>query len=286
VTISINSNLQSTVAIRRLNQADQNLTRSLNQLSSGSRINSAADDAAGLAIALALRATTRIASIAIRNGNDGISLIAVADGALNEIGQVLTRMAELAEQSANGTLRNKQRSALEFEFQALASEIDRIAVTTELNGISLVSGHHAVSFQIGFDSRSTSQITFLTALSGGTLDDLSLALNSRLLYSLNGATEQEAIRASLTTLDAVMAAIQNVSEKRGNLGAINNRLETAVQNLAVSRENFSAAESRIRDVDVATASADLVRNQILQKTAAAVLGQANQQPYLVLKLLT
>jgi len=254
-------------------------------LSSGQRINKASDDAAGLAIADSLRADQRVASVAIRNANDGISTIAIADSALGEIGGVLSRLAELAEQSANGVYSNTQRSALQNEFVALASEIERIASTTVFNGVALISGGATTTLQVGFSSASTSQIQFSGVQ--GTLAALGLANTgtSALAYSISAAGSEGAQSAARLALDAVNEAISSLAVQRGNLGATEARLSVAIKNLSVSRENFAAAESRIRDVDVASESAELTRLNILQQAGAAVLAQANQQPQLALSLL-
>ena len=244
------------------------------------------DDAAGLAIADALRADARIASVAIRNSNDGISMISIADGALDQMSSVLTRMAELAEQAANGTLGSPQRSALNQEFVALGSEIQRIAVTTTFNGIDLLSGGASVLLQVGFDSASTSQIQFSGV--DGTLEAVGLAAagSDQLIYSLNAAgTTLNAQAAARSALDAVKLAINSLTTSRGTLGAAESRLNVTITNLSVARENFTAAESQIRDVDVAEEAANLTRLNILQQAGAAVLAQANQQPQIALSLL-
>lgn len=283
--ITINTNISSLNAQRRLGQSSGQLNKSFEKLSSGLRIVRASDDAAGLAIADSLRADQRIASVAIRNANDGVSLISIADGALSEIGNVLARMAELSEQSANGTLTATQRSALSAEFVSLASEIERIAITTEFNGLKLLSGGAQVSLQIGFNSASTSQISYSGVQ--GTLASLGLANtgNSALIFSLNGATTAGGQAAAQSALDAVKGAISSLTTARGTLGAAESRLNVTINNLQVARENFAAAESQIRDVDVASEAANLTRLNILQQAGASVLAQANQQPALALALL-
>ncbi|RMD85511.1 MAG: flagellin FliC [Candidatus Dadabacteria bacterium] len=285
MAITIATNIASINAQRRLNQSSGRLGQSFERLSSGLRINRASDDAAGLAVADSLRADARIAGVAIRNANDGISTIAIADSALNEIGNVLTRMAELSEQSANGVLTTTQRSALANEFTALGSEIERIAFTTNFNGVNLISSGSNIVFQVGFDSASTSQITLNNVR--GTLAALGLAgsNSSSLTYSINGATVADAQSAARNALDAVKNAITSLTSTRGVLGAAGSRLNVAISNLSVARENFLAAESRIRDVDVASEAAELTRLTILQQAGAAVLAQANQQPQLALSLL-
>jgi flagellin len=283
--ITINQNIPSLNAQRRLGQSTAALTKTFERLSSGLRIVRAADDAAGLAIADTLRADQRIASVAIRNANDGISLITIADGALGEMGSVLTRMAELAEQSANGVLTSTQRSALNSEFAALGSEIQRIAVTTEFNGLNLLSGGQQVDLQIGFSSQSTSQIGFSGV--DGTLAALGLAASGSavLTYSINASTTINGQAAAKSALDAVKTAISSLVANRGTLGAAESRLNVTVTNLQVARENFASAESQIRDVDVAAEAANLTRLNILQQAGAAVLAQANQQPQLALSLI-
>lgn len=286
MTISIQANIAAIRSQRLLESNGTSLSQTFQRLSSGSRIVTASDDAAALAIVDSLKAKSRVASVAVRNANDAISLVSITDSALESINQILARMAELAEQSANGTYTNIQRSALNQEFSALASEVDRVAATTRFNGVTMLMDDVALSFQVGFDSLSTSQITFLTSVSAGTLGALNLAQGDRLSYSLNAGTREAAMEASRTALDAVMAAIANVSAKRGNLGALNNRLEAAVGQVSTMRENIEAAAARIRDIDIASESAELVRRNILAQVGAAVLAQANQAPALALRLLS
>ena len=284
--ITINTNIQALRAQRTLGRTTLSLQKSFERLSSGLRIVRAADDAAGLSIADSLRADGRIAQVAIRNANDGISLISIADGALSEMSNVLVRMAELAEQSANGVLSTSQRSALNAEFVALGSEIQRISETTAFNGLQLLSGGQQISLQIGFDSTSASQIAFSGV--DGTLSAIGLATGSdpaQLSFSLNGTDAAAGQASSRSALDAVRAAIGSLTANRGTLGAAESRLSVSINNLQVARENFAAAESQIRDVDVASEAADLTRLNILQQAGAAVLAQANQQPALALALL-
>ena len=244
----------------------------MESLSSGLRINRASDDAAGLAIADSLRRDTRLVSVATRNANDGISLIAVAEGAMAEIGNILSRMVELANQSANGIYTNLQRSPINAEFLALRSEIDRIAAATTFNGTALLSASANITLQVGIDNSSNSQITLNSVL--GTA--ASLAVNTSQINTAATAT---------TALTAVNNAIGSAATRMGTLGAGTSRLETAVSYLAVARENFLAAESRIRGADVAAEVAELARLKILQEAGAAVLAQANLTPQLALRLL-
>ena len=285
MAITLGSNIASLKAQRSINIQSNRLSDVFQRLSSGQRINKASDDAAGLAIADSLKADQRIASVAIRNANDGISTIAIADAALGEIGSVLSRLAELSEQSANGVYSTSQRSALANEFTALGSEIERIAVTTVFNGVTLLSGSAAITLQVGFSSASTSQVSFTGVQ--GTLNALGLAqLNSSALtFSINAGTAVDAQSASRLALDAVRGAIGSLATQRGTLGATESRLNVAINNLTVARENFASAESRIRDTDVAEQAAELTRIGILQQAGAAVLAQANQQPSLALSLL-
>ncbi len=286
MAITLGSNIASLKSQRTLGLSTDGLTKVYERLSSGQRINHAADDAAGLAIADSLKADQRVALVAVRNANDGISTIAIADSALGQIGEVLSRLSELAEQSANGTYSTQQRSALANEFGALGSEIERIAFTTTFNGVRLLSGSSQLIIQVGFNSQSTSQIT----LNGvqGTLAALGLAApsSSSLSYSINAATSLEAQSASRLALDAIQGAISSLAQQRGGLGATESRLVVSINNLLVARENYASAESRIRDVDVAREAAELTRLGILQQAGAAVLAQANQQPALALSLLS
>lgn len=285
MAITLGSNVLSLQAQRKLSNATSQLSNSYEKLSSGMRINKASDDAAGLAIADSLKADQRIAGVAVRNASDGISAVSIADAALGQIGDVLARLSELAEQSSNGVYSTVQRSALQNEFSALASEIERIAVTTEFNGVVLLSGAAGLTLQVGFDSGSTSQLSFYNT--EGTLAALGLASanTSVLTYSINAETSELAQSASLNALDAVNAAITSLATTRGVLGATQSRLEVTIKNLEVAKENFASAESRIRDVDVASEAAELTRINILQQAASSVLAQANQAPGIALTLL-
>jgi flagellin len=238
-----------------------------------------------LAIAENLKAGASTATVAMRNANDGISVITIADQAVGQITNVLNRMSELATQSANGVIDNTQRSALQNEFSALTSEIERIAVSTKFNGLTLLDGQKDLVFQVGFNGGSTSQLTY------GAVDvrlagmGLAQAGSSSSTFSIVGATESEAQESARSAIDAIASALTSVNQKRGNLGALESRLEVTINNLQVARENFKAAESRIRDVDVASEAAELTRLNILQQAGAAVLAQANQVPQLALQLL-
>lgn len=285
MAINIRTNLPSLVAQRNVDGASERLKTSYARLASGLRINRASDDAAGLAIAEGLRAESAIATVAIRNANDGISVVAIADQAIGHIGSILNRLAELAEQSANGVFDTSQRSALQNEFSALTSEVERIAVTTKFNGLGLLSGSGSLVFQVGFDGSSLSRLSYDNI--NTTLQAIGLAATgeSAPTYSISGATVAEAQSAARLALDALHVAVTSINSNRGRLGALESRLQTSIRNLQVARENFTAAESQIRDVDVATEAAELTRLSILQQAGAAILAQANQQPTLALQLL-
>jgi flagellin len=272
MALNIFTNVPSLNAQRHLANSTTNLTKSLERLASGLRINAASDDAAGLAIADRLRADVRIASQAIRNANDGVSAISIGEKALGKVGEILTRLSELASQSATGVITDTQRSAISTEFTALVSEVDRISNTTTFNGVNLLSAGTTVDLQVGLDGTTNSRISF------STVDGSSSGVGLTNVAVSTAASAQSA-------LGAIGSAIATVAQRRGTLGAVESRLSTAIQNLRVARENFSAAESRIRDADVAEETAILTRNTILQQAGVAILAQANQQPSLALQLL-
>lgn len=283
--LAIASNIASLNSQRYLSSNTAKLGKVFERLSSGLRINSPSDDPAGLSLADSLRAQTTLASVAIRNANDGLSITAIADAALEEVGTILERMAELATQSSNGVYDNTQRSALASEFIALGSEIERIAATTQFNNISLLSNSSSITLQVGITGGANSQITINNVTS--TLNALGLAGSgsSALSYSLTGTSTAFAQTASQNALNAINSAISSLSAIRGTIGAAESRLTSAVDYITMARENYAAAESRIRDADVAQEVAELVRLQTIQQSNIAVLAQANLQPQLVLKLL-
>ncbi|NDC38577.1 MAG: flagellin FliC [Proteobacteria bacterium] len=283
--LSIASNITSLRVQSEIAPISNQLGKTFEKLSSGLRINRGSDDPAGLALADSLRANARIATVAVRNANDGISVTSITDSALEQVGAILQRMAELAEQGGNGTYSIAQMSALSTEFVALGSEIDRISKITAFNNINLLSNSSSVSLQVGLNSQTTSQITLQSVL--GTLESLGLAAagSSALSFSLLGINVVQAQSASVLALDAINAAIGSLTTRRGLIGAVENRLSYAIDFLSTARENFLAAESRIRDVDLAQEAANMVRLQILQQAGTAMLAQANQQPQIALKLL-
>ena len=272
--LRVNTNVASINAQRNLSAVTDRLGTNYRRLSTGLRISTAADDAAGLAISERLRSQVRSLEQAKRNANDGISFVQTAEGALNEVSSILTRLRELAIQSSNGSVSNQDKETLDEEFQSLVSEVNRIGRSTEFNGIKLLDGSSStVSFQVGFGTTSgidTLAVSLSPALS------TTLSLNSLDIGS-GGATT--------TAISNIDAAINTVSSLRGSLGAVQNRLGSTINNLAVQVENLSAAESRIRDVDVAYETAQLTRNNILQSASISVLSQANSQPQTALQLL-
>jgi len=285
MAITIGSNITSLTAQRRLGASTDSLNKVFQRLSSGQRINSAADDAAGLTIADSLRASQKVSGIGMRNASDGLSYIGIADGAMAEVGNVLNRLAELAQQSSNGVYSPTQRSALQGEFASLSSEIERISATTIFNDVVLLSGGAATSLQVGFDGRSTAQISIENVQATLTALGLAGSGSSVQIYSLNAVSSDAGQSASRAALDAVNRAIVSLSATRGALGAVESRLRVSIGNLSTIRENYAAAESRIRDTDVASDAAELTRLNILQQAGASILGQANQQPQIALGLL-
>ena len=273
--ISVVSNISSLNAQRNLNKAQNSLSTNIQRLSSGLRINSAADDAAGLSITQNLNSHIVGIKQASRNANDGISVIQTAEGALGEMNNILSRMRELAVQGANeGNMSSNERTYIDQEFQLLESELNRIVNVTEFNGQKLIDGSMStgVNFQVGMRNTSNDRL----ALSVQNTDSTSLGLNDEVLSASTSA--QQAI-------DALDAAIQSVATQRGSLGTTQNRLTMTISNLSNMYENLSASNSRIRDVDVASESAAMTRNQILQQAGVAVLAQANQMPQAALSLL-
>ena len=275
MALSMLTNIASLGAQRNLQKTTGAIAQNIARLSSGLRINKSADDAAGLAISSKMSAHIRCLAQAQRNSNDAVSFIQTAEGALNEIGGLLTRMRELAVQAATGgTLTNSDRSALDQEFQILESEINRIVDVTKYNGQTLLNGaiSAGASFQVGILNSTNDRIT------------LSLASSTATALSTAGYTVSTAANAQ-SALTAVDSAIERVAARRNNLGAVQNRLSVTISNLGSIHENLSAANSRIGDVDVAAETANMARNQILMQAGVSVLSQANSMPGMVLALL-
>lgn len=274
--LRINTNTASLNAQRNLMGTKLGLDKSLERLSSGYRINRAGDDAAGLAISENLRAQIRGLKQASRNAQDGVSLVQVAEGSLNEVSSILIRLRELAVQAASDTIGPVERQFLNVEYDQLVSEIDRIADGTEFNGTQLLSGTGSIlDFQVG--TRNDPNIDRLS-FDASKADANSAALGVNLTSVADKASAQN-------TLAAIDSAIVSVSAMRADFGAIQNRLQSTISNLAVSVENMSAANSRIRDVDVAEETAEMTRNNILLNAGTSVLAQANQTSQTALGLL-
>jgi len=278
MSLVINHNMMAANASRNLGVTYGRLAKSTQRLSSGLRINSAADDAAGLAVREQMRCDIAVLRQGVRNANDGISMIQTADGALSVIDEKLIRMKELAEQAATGTYTKDQRAIMDSEFQQMASEIDRIANATDFNGIKLLDG-----------SQSSGGVTihFGTGASD-TEDYYSVTIGKATSSALGVDTSNISISATANARTALMAIDSAISSKdniRANLGAMQKRLENTISNLTIQAENLQAAESQVSDVDVATEMTEFVRNQVLAQAGVAMLAQANALPQMALTLL-
>jgi flagellin len=284
MAIVINTNTASLVAQRNLSNSTEGLSKSMERLASGLRINSATDDAAGMGLTLRMTGQIRSLGQASRNTMDGISLLQVAEGAFNEAGNILVRLRELAIQSANGTLSGGDRATLQVAANRLIQEISGVANSTSFNGVVLLNtvGGNTIVFQVG---------TGTVAYSVAATDQIAVTLYSLTASSFTSSgtdittlsvTSASTALAALNTLDGVITALNS---SRAALGAAQNGLESRSRNLTISIENLSAARSRIMDVDVAQETSELVRNQILVQAGTSVLAQANQLPSLALSLL-
>jgi flagellin len=275
----INTNIAATITANALAKNDRAMTQTMERLSTGQRINSASDDAAGLAIASKMTSQIRGLDQAVRNGNDAISMLQTADGAMVEVSNMLQRMRELSVQGGNGTLSSSDLTALNTEFVALRTEIDRIADNTQWNGDNLLDGSAGtagvITFQVGYEADQT-----ITADVG----DLNLAAGDILAADLSAITITTATLAN-TQVTALDAAIAGIDSKRATLGSTINTLEFAVDNLANVSQNTSASLSRIQDADYATETTELARTQIIAQAGTAMLSQANQSAQSVLALL-
>jgi flagellin len=279
MSISVLTNVASLNAQRNLATTQANLASSIGKLSSGMRINSAADDAAGLGISENLQANIRSLAQAQRNANDGISLSQVAEGGMNEMQGIVSRMRELSVQSSNSTLGSNERGYIQTEYTQLSQEINRISSVTDFNGQKLLDGSASagLTFQIGIQNTGNDRLAMsIGKLTTSTLGSASLHIASA---SLSTATNAQL---AIGTFDR---AIQQLSQARAKVGAVQNRMTVTVSNLATAQENLTAANSRIRDVDVANESANLTKAQILSQAGLAVLAQANQLPQSALSLL-
>lgn len=271
--VSINTNVASMQAMKNMNKNQQALKTSFNRLSSGLRINTAADDAAGLAVSESMKSQIRSYTVAERNAADGVSMAQTAEGALGEVHGVLGRMRELAMQSSNGTLSSSDRAQINNEFGELQSEITRIQGSAKFNGVSVIATATAsVTFQVGLDNGSADQID----VSFGGVD---------LATVLAGNASVDTATNALDSLASIDNAIDAVSTSRAGFGASMNRLDIASSSIATMKLNLSAANSRITDVDVAAESSALSRNQVLTQAGVSVLAQANQLPQMAFGLL-
>jgi flagellin len=268
--LRINTNVAALNTRRILRRSTLDLNKSLERLSSGLRINRAADDAAGLAIAEGFQSQIRGVQVAQRNSQDGISLVQTAEGALSETTSILQRMRELAVQSSNGTQSAQNRLALDAEVQQLLEQIDDISTDSEFNGLFILSAPQTITLQAGAQASQT----LLIKLEGARTADISV--NTVNISSFTAA------QSAIVTLDS---AIQSISMTRSNLGAIQNRLEFTINTLAIQEENSSFSESQIRDADIATETIRFTRNQILVSAGTSVLAQANIVPQTALQLL-
>jgi flagellin len=288
---TINTNVMSLTAQRNLNQSQGTLATSMQRLSSGLRVNSAKDDAAGLAIAERMNTQVRGMNVAIRNANDGISMAQTAEGGMAEIGSMLQRMRELAVQSSNGTNSADDRANLDAEFQALNSEIGRIAETTQFNGISVLntSGTAAVAASSGVSAVAAvgATIVFQVGANTSTGNTLSISLQDieRLEASSGVANNITTVSATTASITAIDSMIDDITSARADFGAVQSRFESAINNLQIGMENQAAARGRIMDADFAVETANMTRSQILQQAGNAMVSQANSSPQSVLQLL-
>lgn len=268
---------------RNLNTTSNQVGVSAQRLSSGSRITKSGDDPAGASLAKSLQNDSRLMITAIRNANDALSVTNIADAGLAEISSIISRMAELALQSSNGSYTNVQRSSLQLEFAALGSEIDRISQTVTFNDLPLLSNSSAFTAQIGIDGNAQSRITIDSVLA--TTSFLALGSGSSLTYSLSGATTLDAVSASRLAYSALDTAADSVNLQQGVIGAVSGRLSSAIDFLSVTRENILAAEAQINDVNLAEEFANFTKLSVLQNVQVSLSAQANQQPALVANLL-
>ncbi|AGH96414.1 flagellin [Pseudobdellovibrio exovorus] len=274
--LRIATNVQAINAQKNLYGLSNDISTTMARLSSGYRINRSSDDAAGLAISESLKAQIRGFKQANRNANDGISLVQIAEGGLNEVSNMLVRLRELSIQAASDTIGDRERALVDVEYQQLKEEIERIANTTQFNGTPLLNGMGGtLDFQIGVQNDALNdRISFDAGQNSATLQNL-------MIQDISVLTKEQA-QQSLSFLDE---ALSNVGASRANLGALQNRLVATSQGLATAEENFAAANSRIRDTDIAAESTALAKNNILMNAATSVLSQANTQQQLALKLL-
>ncbi len=295
MSLAINHNLMAMNATRNLSNSYGSLATSVRRLSSGLRVGQAADDAAGLAIREIMRSDIAAMNQGIRNANDAISLMQTADGALGIIDEKLIRMKELAEQAATGTYSSDQRAMIDSEYQAMASEITRIANSTDFNGVHLINGNLSSSTHNGEAMTSTGKLKVHFGTANDSAEDYYyVAIGDATASALGVGTQAGSTSAAYTVstqgaaqraLDGLTSAITSKDKIRANLGAMQNRMENTISNLQTQAENLQAAESRISDVDVAQEMTDFVRNQVLTQASVAMLSQANAMPQMALRLI-
>jgi len=295
MALLINHNLMAMNAARNLGTSFNNLATSVRRLSSGLRVGTAADDAAGLAVRELMRSDIAGLNQGVRNANDAISLIQTADGALSIIDEKLIRMKELAEQAATGTYNSTQRLIIDSEYQAMASEITRIANSTDFNGVYLLNGNLSSDTHDGSGLVSTGKLKVHFGVGNDSSEDYYYITINTATASALGVGNQATVgndgysvstqQAAQKSLDAINNAIISKDKIRAQLGSLQNRLENTITNLQVQAENLQAAESQISDVDVATEMTEFVRQQILSQSAVAMLAQANSLPRLAMQLL-
>jgi len=282
MALTVNTNTTSLGVQKNLNRASDALSTSMTRLSSGLKINSAKDDAAGLQIATRMTSQIRGQTMAIKNANDGMSIAQTAEGAMQEQTNILQRMRELAVQSRNDTNSKDDRDALNKEFAQMSDELSRIAKSTQLNGKNLLDGSAGVlTFQVGSNSGANNQISI--SLDSG-FDAATLSVDSATI-AITGSTSAEAEASFNAAVDAIDKALQSINTTRADLGASQNRLTSTVNNLQNINENAEAARGRVQDTDFAAETAQLTKQQTLQQASTSVLAQANQLPSAVLKLL-
>ncbi len=295
MSLVINHNMMAMNAARNLSGSYSRLSTSVRRLSSGLRVGQASDDAAGLAIRELMRADVSSLNQGVRNANDAISMIQTADGALGVIDEKLIRMKELAEQAATGTYNSDQRLMIESEYQAMASEITRIANSTDFNGVHLLNGNLSNEIHDGSGLEATGKMKIHFGTGNDSAEDYYyIRIGNATASSLGVGNQSDPARAGYTvstqsqaqqSLTAINQAIISKDKIRANLGAMQNRLENTISNLQIQAENMQAAESRISDVDVATEMTEFVRNQVLTQAAVAMLSQANSLPQMALQLI-
>ena len=279
MALTVRTNVGALSAIKTLNNTQNSLTKSLGRVSSGARINQAGDDAAGLSVSSRMKSDNVSLKAAMRNTNDGISMIQTAEGGLNEVYSILTRMRELAVQASNDTYSSTDRGQIQIEFNQLRQEISRISSDANFNRITILSSNKALKFQIGINNSANNQFTI--SMSNISVNLTALGITGA-QANVSSASITIGARSAITTIDT---ALSSVNDKRARLGAFQNRLESSLNTAANYSQNLSAAASQISDVDYASESANMTKFQIMQQAGVAALGQAKAIPQSILSLL-